>query len=228
MANRSSMTRAEQVLARLRDADGEWVDGPELANERVGGSEGLKRLRELRDEGHPIETRKHPDPDRDIWQYRLVLAKRRGPQPVAGQTTAFFDSMPVVAAVPEGHSGTRLDPTWTTKVGHGWYDQSLRIFQTEFIELPGGRYGVRSTDLARVQDKTDWVELISPMGTAFQIPMRRLLAEGTGIVDMGERWIGAPATNWRELNNGQTHRPVTDPPGRTRGAGNPEASRRAR
>jgi hypothetical protein len=72
MANLSNLTRAEQVLHRLRQAGGSWVDGPDLANEEVGGSEGLKRLRELREAGHDIRKRQHPDPDRDIYQYRLV------------------------------------------------------------------------------------------------------------------------------------------------------------
>lgn len=77
MANYSNLTRAEQVLKRLREADGGWVDGPDLANEAIGGSEGLKRLRELRDGSydnvaHDIRKRKHPDPARDIYQYRLV------------------------------------------------------------------------------------------------------------------------------------------------------------
>ena len=64
--------RREQVLRALTEAHGAWVDGTELANERVGGSEGLKRLRELRAEGHPIEERRHPDSRRTIWQYRLA------------------------------------------------------------------------------------------------------------------------------------------------------------
>lgn len=71
MANLSNQTRKEQVLRKLQQSPGEWIDGPMLANVVVGGSEGLKRLRELRLEGYPIEMRKHPDPDRDIWQYRL-------------------------------------------------------------------------------------------------------------------------------------------------------------
>lgn len=74
--NRSELSRKEQVRARLLEDPGAWVDGPELANERVGGSEGLKRLRELRSdlpaEGLTIESRKHPDADRDVWQYRIV------------------------------------------------------------------------------------------------------------------------------------------------------------
>lgn len=77
MANVSDLTRKEQVLARLKSEMGSmfthgWVDGPDLANEEVGGSEGLKRLRELRSEGHLIQARKHPDAGRDIYQYRLV------------------------------------------------------------------------------------------------------------------------------------------------------------
>lgn len=77
MANLSSATRKEQVFGYLKVRINAWVDGPELANESVGGSEGLKRLRELRQdlraEGrYDIEMRGHPDPRRDIFQYRLV------------------------------------------------------------------------------------------------------------------------------------------------------------
>jgi hypothetical protein len=74
LANFSELTRKEQVLAHLTEHIGTWVDGPALANEEVGGSEGLKRLRELRQERPDlvIKMRQHPDPERDIWQYRLV------------------------------------------------------------------------------------------------------------------------------------------------------------
>lgn len=63
--------------AYLRIRLNSWVDGTELANAEVGGSEGLKRLRELRAdlkaEGRfEIEMRGHPDPSRDIFQYRMV------------------------------------------------------------------------------------------------------------------------------------------------------------
>lgn len=69
---RGVMTRGERVLRVLQSHRGQWVDGPDLANAAVGGSEGLKRLRELRAAGWMIEKRKHPDPRRTIWQYRLV------------------------------------------------------------------------------------------------------------------------------------------------------------
>lgn len=72
MANFSDTTRQDQVLSRLRETRGLWVDGPELANEQVGGSEGLKRLRELRQQGHDIRMRRHPDSRRSIWQYMLM------------------------------------------------------------------------------------------------------------------------------------------------------------
>lgn len=74
MANYSDLTRKEQVLTYLEARKGTWVDGPEIATEEVGGSEGLKRLRELRAEGHVIFNRKHPDPGRDVWQYMLQTA----------------------------------------------------------------------------------------------------------------------------------------------------------
>ncbi len=67
-------SRRQQVLDYLQARAGQWVNGPELANETVGGSEGLKRLRELRAEGYPILERKHPDQSRTIWQYRLSAA----------------------------------------------------------------------------------------------------------------------------------------------------------
>ncbi len=63
------------MLQKLLDAEGRWVDGPDLANEVVGGSEGLKRLRELRDPefgGYDIRMRRHPEAERSIFQYRLV------------------------------------------------------------------------------------------------------------------------------------------------------------
>jgi len=73
MTNLSDLTRKEQVLERLRAAHGGWVDGTELATAAVGGSEGLKRLRELRAEGHDIRKRAHPSGGKDIYQYRLVV-----------------------------------------------------------------------------------------------------------------------------------------------------------
>lgn len=74
MANLSELTRKEQVLAYLEEHRNQWVDGPDLATEVVGGSEGLRRLRELRLSGdYDIRERRHPDPQRDIWQYRLVV-----------------------------------------------------------------------------------------------------------------------------------------------------------
>lgn len=77
MANLSDLSRKEQVFKVLKDYLGMWVDGTALANEQVGGSEGLKRLRELRRdlaaEGrYAIQQRPHPDKARSIYQYRLV------------------------------------------------------------------------------------------------------------------------------------------------------------
>lgn len=77
MANLSDLTRKEQVLEVLKARLGEWVDGTELANEAVGGSEGLKRLRELKADGWLIQKREHPAPGKDIYQYRLVSVMRK-------------------------------------------------------------------------------------------------------------------------------------------------------
>jgi hypothetical protein len=70
--NKNKMTRKDAVLELLMQNINVWIDGPRIASPEVGGSEGLKRLRELREEGHKIENRRHPNKDRDVWQYRLV------------------------------------------------------------------------------------------------------------------------------------------------------------
>ncbi|HXS47772.1 MAG TPA: hypothetical protein VN756_09960 [Solirubrobacterales bacterium] len=76
MANYSDSTRKEQVLAKLKAHAGEWVNGVDLANEQVGGSEGLKRLRELKREGWLIQMRKSPAQGSDQFQYRLAVQLR--------------------------------------------------------------------------------------------------------------------------------------------------------
>lgn len=68
-------TRKGRVLAVLDLAasgpgDG-WVDGHELTAPGVGGSEGLRRLRELRQGGWKIERRPNPTSP-TAWQYRLA------------------------------------------------------------------------------------------------------------------------------------------------------------
>lgn len=70
--NKNKITRKDAVLELLMKNINVWIDGPRIASPEVGGSEGLKRLRELREEGHKIENRRHPNKDRDVWQYRLV------------------------------------------------------------------------------------------------------------------------------------------------------------
>ena len=62
--------RKREVLARLMAADGKWVGGPELANRRCGGSEGLRRLRELRELGYTIEKKRLEG--HNYYSYRFV------------------------------------------------------------------------------------------------------------------------------------------------------------
>lgn len=64
-------TRKAAVLEYLRAASGGWVDGSDIATAEVGGSEGLRRLRELKDEGWLIDRRPHPT-SATAWQYRLL------------------------------------------------------------------------------------------------------------------------------------------------------------
>ncbi len=62
--------RKREVLIRLLEAREDWVGGPELASVRCGGSEGLRRLRELRELGHVIEKKRLEG--HNYFSYRLV------------------------------------------------------------------------------------------------------------------------------------------------------------
>ena len=68
MKNTKRKTRKEEVLAELKTRRGGWVPGYDLANQYVGGSEGIRRLRELRAEGRTIEKRTR----KGITEYRLI------------------------------------------------------------------------------------------------------------------------------------------------------------
>jgi biotin operon repressor len=67
-----TLARRAAVLALLEAKAPGWVSGPEIASESVGGSEGLRRLRELRDAGYRIDKQRIPG--RDSFRYRLVGA----------------------------------------------------------------------------------------------------------------------------------------------------------
>jgi hypothetical protein len=65
-------TRKFHVLRALRRRHGEWLPGHVFTQPEVGGSEGLRRLRELRADGWPIERRPSPK-SASSWEYRLTL-----------------------------------------------------------------------------------------------------------------------------------------------------------
>jgi hypothetical protein len=70
----STDTRRAEVLALLTARANTWVPGPELAVAALGGSEGLRRVRELREDkhgGYIIEVRRMSG--RDAYEYRLLL-----------------------------------------------------------------------------------------------------------------------------------------------------------
>jgi hypothetical protein len=64
-------TAKGKVLAYLRERMLMWVDAPALTAPEVGGFAGTRRLRELRDDGYPIETRLKPGTT-NTWQHRLL------------------------------------------------------------------------------------------------------------------------------------------------------------
>jgi len=139
MANFSDHTRKEQVESYLRTRLNSWVDGPELANEQVGGSEGLKRLRELRkelrDSRFEIEMRAHPDPSRDIFQYRMVDRPVAYTEPApASPMQAANGTVSDVRAGPE-RSPQRLNapdrrstPAFQNERGHLAYDPETETY----------------------------------------------------------------------------------------------------
>jgi len=64
-------TAKERVLGYLAERMGEWVDAPDLTAPGIGGFAGTRRLRELRDDGYLIETRRKPG-EGNTWQHRLL------------------------------------------------------------------------------------------------------------------------------------------------------------
>jgi hypothetical protein len=61
----------EKVREILFASANAWIDGEQFSGPAVGGLEGLRRLRELRDEGLIIQRRPNPLYG-GRWQYRLV------------------------------------------------------------------------------------------------------------------------------------------------------------
>jgi len=82
--NTKSLSRRETVLKSLRAArrgkltvagkhvktTAGWVDGTVLTADEIGGTHGLRRLRELRASGMKIEKRYNADAG--VFQYRLA------------------------------------------------------------------------------------------------------------------------------------------------------------
>lgn len=68
-------TRKELILDLLRRNLNAWIGGDELMQPSSGGGRFGARIEELRKDGWEIEARRHPDPKRAIWQYRLVADK---------------------------------------------------------------------------------------------------------------------------------------------------------
>jgi hypothetical protein len=63
--------RKREVLVRLLEAKEDWVGGPELATVSCGGSEGLRRLRELRSE-YGLHIEKERLEGHNYFSYRLL------------------------------------------------------------------------------------------------------------------------------------------------------------
>jgi hypothetical protein len=64
------VSKKQRVLNYLTARKGEWVPGYKLTAQRVGGTDGLTRLREARRAGMPIELQKNEQTG--IYEYRIV------------------------------------------------------------------------------------------------------------------------------------------------------------
>jgi hypothetical protein len=69
--NSSKKTRKQLVLEVFQKNLNVWIDGSVLMQPDCGGGRFGARIEELRKDGHIVEARPHPDPKRDIWQYRI-------------------------------------------------------------------------------------------------------------------------------------------------------------
>jgi hypothetical protein len=63
-------SRIAKVLDYFLARPGEWIDGHEFCTPEVGGTSGLRRVRDLRAKGWAIEERPTPGSS-STWQYRL-------------------------------------------------------------------------------------------------------------------------------------------------------------
>lgn len=63
-----SKTRKERVHSYLK-ANRKYVPGYELTTPEIGGTEGLRRVRELRADGINIVSRKNPETG--IYEYKI-------------------------------------------------------------------------------------------------------------------------------------------------------------
>lgn len=141
------MTRKELVLRLLRENEGQWVDGPRIASAEVGGSEGLKRLRELRQDGYDIRMRKHPDPRRDIFQYKLMPSSEN---PTRGDFQSPGTRTPPPASSTPGMAG-RVFPLKRND------DGSIEI-EWKVCDECGGRYAIEQDHL-RGEEHVRWQQL---------------------------------------------------------------------
>ena len=62
-------TAYKRVLALM--SDGNWHDGHEITHPNIGGSEGKRRLREMKAKGYQYEKRRK-ESSQGTFQYRLL------------------------------------------------------------------------------------------------------------------------------------------------------------
>lgn len=90
-------TRRARVLDCLERGRDQWIPGEVLRSPAVGGSEALRRVRELTAAGHPI-ARKPIGGKRTSWMYKLVT-NAPTPEPDSSQPELPFEAIEEVLAM---------------------------------------------------------------------------------------------------------------------------------
>lgn len=86
-----SMNRKQSVLEFFKKNPGKWINNTQIVRDDVGGSEGMRRLRELQADGHDIRMRRL---NKDTFQYMYSPPVERPAGvdrwvcPVCGEITA--------------------------------------------------------------------------------------------------------------------------------------------
>jgi hypothetical protein len=150
-----SGTARERVWALM--VDGLWHTGPEIASPEVGGSEGLRRLREFRKAGCVIDKRRRSG---GTWEYRLVHhdpAILKG-KPGWGTASKEVTVPPENPLTPSAYGQAAAITCWALNVIGSW---PVRVHWCVDLErdVPADRYA--ALDPSKPEEQTVWGQYLT-------------------------------------------------------------------